>query len=173
VTVALTVTRNRYDDVSDSLESQIKELVAQGLFMEMERAPFDILFREMDAFVIHGGLGTTVEALRMHKPIAVSGILLMDQRFWGKVCCDKGVGPAPYHIDDFGEHCVSFVNTALATDSEWTRNAESLVWGDEADDGVATNVDRLLAYLEEGVLPVRTAIGNKAPDIQKTDSSSI
>jgi UDP:flavonoid glycosyltransferase YjiC (YdhE family) len=33
----------------------------------------------MDAFVVHGGLGTTVEALRMKKPVAVTGILLMDQ----------------------------------------------------------------------------------------------
>ena len=55
----------------------------------------------MDAYIVHGGLGTTVEALRMKKPVAVTGILLMDQRFWGSVCHDKGVGPAPVHIDNF------------------------------------------------------------------------
>ena len=42
-----------------------------------------VLFRHVDAFVVHGGLGTTVEALRMKKPVAVTGTLLMDQRFWG------------------------------------------------------------------------------------------
>ena len=49
--------------------------------------------------MVHGGLGTTVEALRMRKPTAVTGILLMDQRFWGLVCYEKGVGPKPMHIE--------------------------------------------------------------------------
>ena len=56
------------------------EHMGEDSIIEMERAPFDILFREMDCFVIHGGLGTTVDALRMHRPIAVIGVLLMDQR---------------------------------------------------------------------------------------------
>ena len=55
----------------------------------------------MDLFVVHGGLGTTVEALRMHKPIAVTGILLMDQRWWGKAVERFGVGPAPASADCF------------------------------------------------------------------------
>ena len=53
----------------------------------------------MDAFVVHGGLGTTVEALRMRKPTVVTGILLMDQRFWGLVCHEKGCGPKPVHVE--------------------------------------------------------------------------
>ena len=65
----------------------------------MGGADFGVLFRQMDAFVVHGGLGTTVEALRMKKPVAVTGVLLMDQRFWGGVCFNKGVGPAPVHFD--------------------------------------------------------------------------
>ena len=55
----------------------------------------------MDAFVVHGGLGTTVEALRMRKPTVVTGILLMDQRFWGLVCHEQGIGPKPVHIGSF------------------------------------------------------------------------
>ena len=73
----------------------------QGRFLELSCADFGALFRRMDAFIVHGGLGTTVEALRMRKPVAVTGPLLMDQRFWGGVCHQKGVGPPPTHIDDF------------------------------------------------------------------------
>ena len=58
-----------------------------------------MLRRQMDAFVVHGGLGTTVEALRMRKPTAVTGILLMDQRFWGLVCHEKGCGPKPVRTE--------------------------------------------------------------------------
>ena len=48
------------------------ELTAAGKLLEAERADFGVLFREMDAFVVHGGLGTTVEALRMRKPTVVT-----------------------------------------------------------------------------------------------------
>eukprot|EP00965_Chrysotila_dentata_P043387 1442662-Pleurochrysis_carterae.AAC.1 len=48
-----------------------------------------------------GGLGTTVKALRMHKPIVVTGPLLLDQRFWGNVIAKKGVGPPPCFLADF------------------------------------------------------------------------
>jgi len=154
--LSLVYVGKKYDPVKKTLEDQASKLVEQGLFMEMERAPFDILFHEMDAFIIHGGLGTTVEALRMHKPIAVSGVLLMDQRFWGKVCHDQGVGPPPAHIDDFDRTCVEFVDKALAPDSEWTANAKKKEWGEESEDGVAANVDAFAKFLYNGIAPVNT-----------------
>lgn len=40
---------------------------------------------------VHGGLGTTSEALRAGRPICVTGPLLLDQRFWGAVCYSRGV----------------------------------------------------------------------------------
>ena len=43
--------------------------------LEVDRADFGLLFKEMDAFVVHGGLGTTVEAMRMRKPVAVTWAL--------------------------------------------------------------------------------------------------
>ena len=65
------------------------------------QADFGLLFPRMDAFVVHGGLGTTVEAMRMRKPVAVTGILLFDQRFWGQVVYEKGIGPKPVHVSRF------------------------------------------------------------------------
>ena len=39
-----------------------------------------------------GGLGTTAEALKAGTGIIVTGVLLMDQRFWGKRSCMLAVG---------------------------------------------------------------------------------
>jgi len=149
------------------VENVIKILKEEKLFMEVERAPFDILFAEMDAFVIHGGLGTTVDALRVHKPIAVSGVLLMDQRFWGQVCADKGVGPPPVHIDELAETCVDFVHKAFEEDSEWLRSAQESEWGEEGSDGVDENVNAFSRLFEEGRLKA-VSTGDKG---QKGDYS--
>jgi hypothetical protein len=110
----------------------------------------------MDAFIVHGGLGTTVEALRMKQPVAVTGVLLMDQRFWGGVCLAKGVGPAPVHFDTFRSSglCVEFADKALDPDSVWSINARALDFGAEADDGVAPNARHFAALLNAGVAPV-------------------
>jgi len=140
---------------SDDLEQQAEALKAEGRFYETARADFGLLFRELDGFIVHGGLGTTVEALRMHKPVAVSGLLLMDQRFWGSVCAAQGVGPEPTHIDEFPETCVDFIDRALADDSELLAKAESLTWGNETEDGVAINIQAFVRLLDEGVDPVR------------------
>jgi len=129
------------DQVPKELERVTEQLKAEGKLMETERADFGVLFQHMDCFIVHGGLGTTVEALRLRKPTAVTGILLMDQRFWGHVCEEKGVGPAPTHIDEFETTCVDFVNKALDEHSSWTKNAATLNMGKEGDDGVAVNVE--------------------------------
>ena len=101
------------DEIGAKLEADAARLAAEGRLLELERADFGVLFRQMDAFIVHGGLGTTVEAMRMRKPVAVTGILLMDQRFWGGVVHEKGIGPEPVHIDDFDKICVDFVDKAL------------------------------------------------------------
>jgi UDP:flavonoid glycosyltransferase YjiC (YdhE family) len=55
----------------------------------------------MDCVIVHGGLGTTSEALKVGVPVIVTGVLLMDQRFWGKRVHDLGIGPEPVHIKNF------------------------------------------------------------------------
>jgi hypothetical protein len=136
----------RFDDtVKDEILSKAADLTTQGRFLELDQAPFDQLFKEMDCFVVHGGLGTTVEALRMKKPVAVTGPLLMDQRFWGGVVHKKGVGPEPHHVDVFKrvDKCVAFVDNALdpADPSGWQRNARELDFGADGSDGVQANAD--------------------------------
>ncbi|CAE7744239.1 UGT80A2 [Symbiodinium necroappetens] len=103
----------RIDEGPEDLENAARQFKETGRFFEARAVDFGLLFPEMDCFVVHGGLGTTVEALRTRKPCCVTGPLLMDQRFWGYVCHEKGVGPKPVFIADFEKHCVDFVNNAV------------------------------------------------------------
>lgn len=128
-----------------------------------------MLFKELDLFIIHGGLGTTVEALRMKKPTCVTGPLLLDQRFWGSVCAQKGVGPPPVHIDNFESCCVSFVEGALdpADPHGWQRRAQEQDWGDELEDGVGPNVEAFKQLVElveaTGLAPIKTSVPSRSP----------
>eukprot|EP00906_Rhabdomonas_costata_P035107 RCo049347 len=53
------------DSCSPELEHRVAELKAQHRLFEGKGAPFNELFPLMDALVVHGGLGTTSEALRI------------------------------------------------------------------------------------------------------------
>merc|ERR1719210_2604014 len=75
----LYVGKRQPDALPADLAAQLDQLVRQGRVLEVERVDFGILFSQIDIFVVQGGLGTTVEALRMKKPMTVSGPLLFDQ----------------------------------------------------------------------------------------------
>merc|ERR1719336_1463008 len=128
---------------------KLGELVRSGRVLEVDRADFGVLFREMDLFVVHGGLGTTVEALRMRKPTCVTGPLLLDQRWWGDLCFQKGIGPPPVTAAAFVGKCAAFAEGALHPDDPhgWQAAAARLDWGASSNDGVEDNVahfERLL-----------------------------
>ena len=143
--------------ISTALAAQLARCTMQGAFLEVAKADFGALFPQMDALIVHGGLGTTVEALRARKPVAVTGILMMDQLFWGQVCAAKGVGPPPSTIDEFEKGCVEFIDAALDPTSSYARAAAALSFGDVEDDGVVTNVRFIAQLLESGQLkPIRT-----------------
>jgi len=143
--------------VDASLEAAAAALKEDGRFLEVADADFGSLFPRMDAFIVHGGLGTTVEALRNKKPTTVTGVLLFDQRFWGAVCADKGVGPPPTLVHHFEASCIEFANHALDPASEYARVAASLELGDAHDDGVDANVAHFEQLLSGGTLkPVVT-----------------
>ncbi|CAE7680619.1 UGT80A2 [Symbiodinium sp. CCMP2592] len=141
----------RIDEGPEDLENAARQFKETGRFFEARAVDFGLLFPEMDCFVVHGGLGTTVEALRTRKPCCVTGPLLMDQRFWGYVCHEKGVGPKPVFIADFEKHCVDFVNNAVNPEDpeRWQANARDSDWGKVQDDGVQANVDCIQGLLSE------------------------
>jgi len=149
--------KTQKDPVPASTQAAVRELKDAGKLLEAERADFGVLFRELDAFIVHGGLGTTVEALRMRKPVAVTGVLLMDQRFWGLVCYEKGVGPMPVHIEPFMNIAVDWADKALDPESDYTKNAAALTFGDEENDGVSQNVQAFKSIAESGLDPPQSS----------------
>mmetsp|Transcript_4412 Transcript_4412/g.9575 ORF Transcript_4412/g.9575 Transcript_4412/m.9575 type:complete len:692 (-) Transcript_4412:86-2161(-) len=128
---------------SESLKAAIAQLKLERRFIQVPSADFGVIFEAMDAFIVHGGLGTTVEALRRRKPVQITGPLLLDQRFWGEVVERSGVGPPAVHIDYFFDRCLDFVNHALdpSDPMAWRRTAENMPWGNAEEDGVRRNTD--------------------------------
>eukprot|EP00667_Euglena_gracilis_P004177 EG_transcript_4196 len=129
------------EDLGSSLQGRVDGYKEQGLLFEGKAAPFELLLPEMDCNIVHGGLGTTAEALLAGKPILITGILLMDQRFWGHRIQDLGVGPMCCHITEFEKHCVEWVSTALQPGSPWSVRAAELARQLPKDDGIRLNIE--------------------------------
>ena len=108
----------------DAETTKLMNTQKQHLLVE-KGAPFYLLFEQMDVLIIHGGLGTTSEALLAGKPIIVTGTLLLDQRFWGQRIFDMNIGPQPTFIDKFYDVCDEYVNIAISQIDEknWNKNA--------------------------------------------------
>jgi len=128
-------------------------LTEEGRLLELTAVDFGVLFTMADAFIVHGGLGTTVEAFRAGKPVAVTGPLLMDQRFWGGVAYNRGVGPMCLHVDDFHTVCVEYANNALdpADPAGYQSTSHKLrdTWGQSDSDGVQQNVLAFKALIDQ------------------------
>lgn len=144
----------KQEDLPPKYESRVKELKAQGRMFEAAGASFGMLFELVDCVIMHGGLGTTAEALRAGKPTMVTGVLLMDQRFWGDRVHKLGVGPPPCHVTDFEKVCVENVNACLKDGSKYAKAAKELVplIQCQSEDGVKENVEafeRLVLYAEQ------------------------
>jgi len=139
---------------SKTLEADSQKARSDGRLFLASRAPFGRLFPLVDAVVLHGGLGTTSEVLQAQIPAIVTGVLLLDQRYWGMRCCELGVGPFGSHIDDFPKHCVEYVDKALRDGSEWKQNAEKVgaLMAKEAKEdpsGVQRNVDCVMEMAKD------------------------
>jgi len=139
---------------SKKLEMESQKARDDGRLFLASSAPFGRLFPIVDAIVLHGGLGTTSEALQAQIPAIVTGVLLLDQRFWGMRCCEMGVGPFGSHIDDFPNYCVEYVDKALEDGSEWKENAQKIgsAMAKEAMEdpsGVQRNVDCVMEMAKD------------------------
>ena len=143
----------------------------EGRMHVAKGAPFGRLFPLCDAVIIHGGLGTTGEALMAGKPVIITGVLLFDQRFWGRRLFDMKVGPNPVHMSKLLHNCAPIVDEALADGSEWAKNAATVgkrVLESMAGDSTGVDINaRTVAKLAE-TAPV--FYGRQCPPSSDIDS---
>jgi len=141
--IALEGNRPTTEVTSTYLEKDAAQLISDGRLHLAKGAPFSRLFPLMDFVVIHGGLGTTAECFASGVPCMVTGVLLMDQRFWGIRVFELGVGPKPVHISDFNHEILEILPKALDENGSWAQRAKEikakLFSGGELGDGVAEN----------------------------------
>jgi len=145
------------DKISPVLTKELQVAVEEGKILEMEGAPFDLLFRRLDALCVHGGLGTTAEAMRAGLPTTVVGVLLMDQRFWGMQCEKLGIGAPMVHIALWKKKCVSVVDAMLKAGSTFKSEARALAQRIQptSADGVPENVQAIVQAIDSAV-PIDT-----------------
>jgi len=124
--IALVGTRPTNEVTQRSVQARADELKTQNKLIEVGGAPFGVLFPLVDFVVVHGGLGTTSEAFRAGKPLLVTGVLLLDQRFWGRRVAELGVGPNPCLVRKLPKFLVGYVDKALEPANEWAKNAQML-----------------------------------------------
>ena len=148
--------------IPHSLKTKLDKLVAQGKLLEGRGAPFGLLFGKLDALCVHGGLGTTAEALRAGIPTTVVGVLLMDQRFWGEKVKQLGVGDTMCHIKSFPSKCVSIVDNMLEEGSKFKVKAKEIATQIQptSADGVPENVKAISMALAQA-RPVNTSKTNQ------------
>lgn len=136
-------------------EARAEEYARDDRLLIVDGAPFSKLFPRLDFLVTHGGLGTTAEALAAGVPCMVTGVLLMDQRFWGTRIEALGVGPPAVHISDFNDAIVGILPEGLDPNSKWRSRAkevsEKMFPGGikNMSDGVQENVAMFLKAASE------------------------
>eukprot|EP00931_Biecheleriopsis_adriatica_P087398 TRINITY_DN61880_c0_g1_i1.p1 TRINITY_DN61880_c0_g1~~TRINITY_DN61880_c0_g1_i1.p1 ORF type:complete len:787 (+),score=108.85 TRINITY_DN61880_c0_g1_i1:337-2361(+) len=111
----------------DVLEGEGKLMVVEG------PVPFNRLFPQLDAIILHGGLGVTSEAIRAGLPTITSGILLMDQRYWAARLHEKNCGSEGIPISRLASKVLGLLEHTLPEDKakglpagDWRQNAELL-----------------------------------------------
>ena len=164
------------DKLSSSLSSALAEQSAKGKLLELDGAPFGLLFKELDGVLVHGGLGTTADAMRAGIPTTVVGVLLMDQRFWGQAVHALGLGPEMTHIANFRKKCVAVVDDLLLND-KYKANAKALaerIKPKVSEDGVAENVAAIVEAIENAK-PIDTShlgMGGKKDSVASITSTN-
>mmetsp|Transcript_16909 Transcript_16909/g.21623 ORF Transcript_16909/g.21623 Transcript_16909/m.21623 type:complete len:429 (+) Transcript_16909:1-1287(+) len=137
---------------STKIEQEAAEAVANGRLLVEGGAPFSRLFPLVDFVLMHGGLGTTAECLQAGVPCMVSGVLLLDQRFWGQRVHDSGVAPPPVHMRDLEKVIVKNVDEALAPGSTYAARAKEIarsLASSKSGTGVKPNVDAIVDLAEK------------------------
>ena len=138
--IAVVGVRPRSEVTHAEMEKRAALLKQENKLIEIAAAPFSILFPLCDFLVVHGGLGSTSEAFRAGKPLMVTGVLVLDQRFWGRRVAELGVGPDPCQIRKLPKVFVQNVDFALTPGNHWAENAKvvsKMLAGLNHGDGIA------------------------------------
>jgi len=137
------------EPLEDELDGKVRILKDSLKLLEANNAPFGALFPHMSLLIIHGGLGTTAEAIRSGLPVIVTGVLLFDQRFWGRRVAALNLGPEPSHFDDFKDECVAQVEKCLSP--EWMERCREVAKQAQGhtEDGVEENVLAIKRFFQE------------------------
>ncbi|CAK9035690.1 unnamed protein product [Durusdinium trenchii] len=95
----------------ESSEEEKEHFIQKRRLLVMDKSlDFGVLFPQVDALILHGGLGVTSEALLAGKPAITSGILLMDQRYWAARLNELGCGSQGISVDDLMSATPGLVN---------------------------------------------------------------
>jgi sterol 3beta-glucosyltransferase len=119
--------------------------VPEGVFVA-ESVPFDWLFPQAAAVVIHGGIGTTATAMRAGVPAAVVPFTA-DQTFWGEQVHRLGIGPAPIPHSRLTVDKLTRAIRVMTGDRPMRERARRLGERMRAEDGVASAVKIIEGYL--------------------------
>ncbi len=113
----------------------------------VDDAPHGWLFQRVRAVVHHGGAGTTAAALRAGR-VSVVVPFDYDQRFWGRLLVERGLGPAPLPREQLDANTLErALRSALDTPS-YAAHLAPLVRALRHEDGVREAI-RVLDSLVE------------------------
>ena len=116
------------------------------MFM-LESAPFDWLFPQVRAAVIHGGIGTTAASMRAGIPTIVVPFTA-DQFFWGDRVSHLGVGPRPVPYRKLNVATLAEAIRHSLEDEGMQQRARALGQVLRAEDGVSNAIRIVEKYLE-------------------------
>lgn len=121
--------------------------VSSDIFV-LESVPFDWLFPQVSAAVIHGGIGTTAAAMRAGIPVAIIPFTA-DQGFWGKQVHRLGLGPEPLPRHKLTADRLAQAIKDTQDDASIRQNAYQIGQKLQAEDGVHNAVQIIECYLQD------------------------
>jgi sterol 3beta-glucosyltransferase len=113
----------------------------------IESAPFDWLFPQMRAAVIHGGIGTTAASMQAGIPTIVVPFTA-DQFFWGDRVFHLGVGPKPVPYRKLNAVNLAETIRQSLEDECMQQRANQVGQFLRAEDGVSNAIQIIEKYLE-------------------------
>ncbi len=118
-----------------------------GEMFMLESAPFDWLFPQVRAAIIHGGIGTTAASMRAGIPTIVVPFTA-DQFFWGARVSHLGVGPKPVPYRKLNVATLADAIRQSLDDEDLQQRASAAGQVLRAEDGVSNAIRIVENYME-------------------------